>query len=89
MVKKEYITVPELAEILGISRIAAYKKVKNGQIPAEKIGRNYAISKSDIARSLTGRMTGKNKKQIDTAVKKTMQEYGQVLKWLGKESRAT
>jgi excisionase family DNA binding protein len=85
MVKKEYITIPQLAKMLGISRIAAYKKVKTGQIPAEKIGRNYVISKSDIARSLTGKMTGKSKKRIDSAVKKTVQEYGQALKWLGKE----
>ncbi len=85
MVKKEYITVPQLAKLLGISRIAAYKKVKSGQIPAEKIGRNYAISKSDVARSLTGKMTGKSKKQIDSAVRKTVREYGKALKWLGKE----
>jgi excisionase family DNA binding protein len=85
MVKKKYITIPELAKLLGISRIAVYKKVKNGQIPAEKIGRNYVISKSDIARSLTGKMTGKSKKQIDSAVRKTVREYGDVLKWLGKE----
>jgi len=85
MDKNKYITVPELAKLLGISRIAAYKKVKSGQIPAEKIGRNYVISKNDIARSLTGKMTGKGKKRIDSAVKKTVREYGQVLKWLGKE----
>jgi len=89
MDKNKYITVPELAKLLGISRIAVYKKVKSGQIPAKKIGRNYAISKNDIARSLTGKMTSKSKNRIDKAVKKTVREYGDVLKWLGKESRAS
>ena len=85
MVKKKYITIPELAKLLGISRIAVYKKVRAGQIPAKKIGRNYVITKSDVARSLSGKMTSKSKKQIDSAIRKTVREYGDVLKWLGKE----
>ena len=38
---KKYLTVKELADLLGISRVAVFKKIKNGQICAEKIGRNY------------------------------------------------
>ncbi len=85
MVKKKYITVPELAKLLGISRIAVYKRVKSGQIPAEKIGRNYLISDRYITRNLTGKMTSESKKQIDAAVKKTVREYGVTLKRLGRE----
>lgn len=33
---KKYLTIPEFADLLGISRIAVYKKVKAGKIPAEK-----------------------------------------------------
>lgn len=39
----KYISIPEYAQILGISRIAVYQRVKKGIIPAKKIGRNYAI----------------------------------------------
>lgn len=41
--RKSHISIPELAQQLGISRIAVYQKVKSGQIRAEKIGRNYVI----------------------------------------------
>jgi excisionase family DNA binding protein len=39
-----YISIPQLAKRLGISRIAVYKKVKKGIIPAVKIGRNFVVS---------------------------------------------
>lgn len=85
MVKKKYITIPQLAKLLGLSRVEVYRKVKKGQIPATKIGRVYAISDRDIASILGKKMTAKEKKRVDAAVKKTVQEYGEVLKWLGAE----
>ena len=83
--QNEYITIPELAKILGISRIAVFKKVKSGEIKALRIGRNYAISRKNLE-SLLGRTLGEaSKKEIDKAVKKTVSEYGRTLKLLGKE----
>jgi excisionase family DNA binding protein len=43
MKRKKYFSIPELAKILGISRIAVYKRVKKGDIEAIRIGRNYAV----------------------------------------------
>lgn len=43
MKKKEFYSIPELAKLIGISRIAVFKKVKKGQIKASKIGKNYVI----------------------------------------------
>lgn len=85
MVIRNYITIPELAKLLGISRIAVYKKVKKGQIKAQKIGRNYVISDPDVQKVLKRKMGGKEKVRIDAAIKRTVLEYGQVLKWLSKE----
>jgi excisionase family DNA binding protein len=48
LIPKDYISIPALAKILGVSRIAVYKKVKKGQIKGVKIGRNYVVSKIDI-----------------------------------------
>ena len=48
MKNKEYLTIKELADLLGITRIAVYKKVKKGQIKAVRIGRNFAIPKKYI-----------------------------------------
>lgn len=85
MSKKEYISIPELAKILGISRIAVYKKVKNGQIKAEKIGRNYAIPQKYLMALLGKELKKEDKQKIDLAINKTIEEYGEVLKLLGRE----
>ena len=85
MSKKEYITIPELAKLLGVSRIAIYNRVKKGQIPAEKAGRTYII-KDRTVRDILGReLTTKRKKRIDASVHRTVKEYGKVLTLLGKE----
>jgi excisionase family DNA binding protein len=85
MVKQKYITIPELAKLLGVSRIAIYKRVKKGQIPATKIGRTYVITDQTIADILGKEVTGRGRKRIDAAVHKTVREYGEVLKQLAKE----
>jgi len=82
---KKYLTIPQLAKLLGISRIAVYKKVKKGQIAATKVGRTYVISDRDIKYILGHKVSAKEKKQIDNAVSRTVREYGEVLKQLGKE----
>lgn len=84
MKEKEYITIPQLAKILGLSRIAVYKKVKKGEIKAIRIGRNFAISKKYIAGIEGKTLRDKEKKEIDKAVRKTVKEYGEVLELLGK-----
>lgn len=85
MKKSGYVSIPELARILGLSRIAVYKRVKKGQIKAVKIGRTFAIPQQHIAAILGKTLAQEDKKEIDGAVKKTIKEYGQVLKLLGSE----
>jgi excisionase family DNA binding protein len=85
MSDKRYVTIPELARLLGVSRIAIYNRVKKGQIPATKIGRTYVITDQTIAYILGKEVTRSGKSRIDAAVRKTVQEYGEVLKQLGKE----
>ena len=51
MDSKEFYTSAELAEILGISRVAVFKRIKNGSIKAQKIGRNFVIYKKDVGES--------------------------------------
>jgi len=82
---KKYLTIPELAGLLGISRIAVYKKVKAGLIPAEKIGRNYVISDKTANRIFGKELTKSKKKQIDLAVKAIVGQYGELLRKLGRE----
>lgn len=82
---KTYYTVKELADLLGISRIAVFNKIKKGQIKGEKIGRNFIIQKDDVKDFLAIELTEKVKKQIDDGVTEVIKQYGEVLKRLGKE----
>lgn len=87
--KAIYVSVAELAKMLGVSRIAVFKKIKKGQIPAEKIGRSYAISMEDVNEIISGHnsavLTEDKKQEIKKAVEKVVKEYGETLKLLGKE----
>jgi excisionase family DNA binding protein len=81
----EYITVIELAKLLKISRQAIFYKIKKGQIEAEKIGKIYVIPRKSLKGILYSDMTDKLKNEIELAVKKVIEEYGETLKMLGKE----
>jgi len=48
---REYFSIPEAAAMLGISRIAVFKKVKKGQLAALRFGRNWAVPASAIKTS--------------------------------------
>ncbi len=87
--QKKYFSIPELAEILGISRTAVFNKVKKGQIPADRVGRSYAISSDYVTDMLNGieakELSILKKKEIEKMVKKIVEEYGETLKLLGRE----
>jgi len=84
MEQKLYSTA-EIAELLGISRIAVFKKIKSGEIKAKKVGRNFVIESKDMPEVLGQAMGKKTKQLIEQSVKKTVKEYGRALQLLGKE----
>lgn len=53
----EIFSIPEAAAILGVSRIAVFKRVKNGSIPAFRVGRSWAIARTDLP-GTSGRPAG-------------------------------
>ncbi len=48
-IQGEYYSVMEAAELLGVSRVAIFKQIKNGKIPAQRIGRHYVIERSVLS----------------------------------------
>jgi len=82
---KKFFTTNEVAFLLGISRQAVFKKIKVGKIKAQKIGRSFLIDKKDLPDILGEVLTEDKKREIEKAVKKTINEYGETLKLLGKE----
>lgn len=80
---RQFITIPQLAALMGYSRIAVYKQVKKGHIRAMRVGRIHLISKNEVER-LLGTHVGKDRiAAIDKAVDRTIKEYGEVLRLLG------
>ena len=82
---KEYLTITELAEILGISRVAVFKKIKKGDVKAQRIGNMYIIPSSYVAEVFGKTLSSRRKKAIEEAVYKAVQDYGEVLVRLGSE----
>lgn len=83
----DFLSTPQLAKLLGISRVAVYQKIKAGQIPAIKVGRNFVIAKTELG-SLGGEsLTAKEDQVIRQAVKKTMADYGETLRLLAAYDR--
>ncbi|OHA07272.1 MAG: hypothetical protein A2934_03200 [Candidatus Sungbacteria bacterium RIFCSPLOWO2_01_FULL_47_10] len=82
---KDFFSTSEVAKLLGISRIAVFKKIKSGAIKARRIGRNFAVDKKDLPEVLGSVLREDKKQEIEKSVKKTVKEYGETLKLLGKE----
>jgi len=83
--QKAYFSTKELAEILGISTVAVFKKIQRGQIKAQKLGRNYIIPRESLKGIIYDDLTERLKKEIKQGVTKAVREYGETLKLLGKE----
>jgi len=85
MVNENFFSTAEVAKILGISRIAVFKKIQKGHIPAQKVGRSYVIPGSYIQGSANESVTDAERKSIEKGVKRVVREYGETLRLLGKE----
>jgi len=81
----QYLSIPEVASILGMSRISIYKKVKSGDIKSIKIGREYGIPRFYLSNISGNTITSARKKKINRAVDRTIKEYGELLRRLGNE----
>lgn len=81
----KFLSTIQAAELLGISRIAVFQKIKSGEIRATKVGRNYVINQDDLGDIFRKGISPNRKKIIDKAIKKTVSEYGEALKKLKDE----
>ncbi|NCN94709.1 helix-turn-helix domain-containing protein [Candidatus Wolfebacteria bacterium] len=82
---KKFLSTTEVALFLGISRQAVFKKIKAGEIKARKIGRNFVIDRKDLSEIVGKVLNQKQKLEIQESVDKTVREYGETLKLLGRE----
>lgn len=57
-----FISTAELAKRLGVSRIAVFKMIKKGKVPAERIGRSFAVAAKDVPAIIRARREGKRER---------------------------
>ena len=81
--KKEAYSVTEVAKLMGISRTHVLRKIESGEIAATKVGNTYIINKGDLP-GIYRHITDKDKKEVETAVNRTLSEYEEVIRKLGK-----
>lgn len=66
---KKYLSTTELADLLKVSRIAVFKKIRTGKIKAFKIGRNYVIPIEEFMSAVGTFVSPEKKSEIDGKVK--------------------
>ena len=59
-----------------------FKKIKSGQIKATKVGKNYVVDREDLGGIFKKGISKTRKKEIKDAIKKTIKDYGEVLRML-------
>jgi excisionase family DNA binding protein len=51
------LTVNEVADLLRVSRMTVYRLIKDGQMKAIRVGRNYRLREDDVDEYLSKRYT--------------------------------
>jgi hypothetical protein len=46
--EKDFYTISDLSKLLGISKVAVFKRVKRGSIKGQKMGRDFIIFQKDL-----------------------------------------
>lgn len=82
MKQENFVSTTEAAEITGLDRVQIFRLIKSGQLPAVRIGRNYIIRKKDLG-VFTDEVTSKDKKVIESSVRRVFSDYGDVIRELG------
>ena len=80
----KYLTIPQLAEILGLSRQRVHQLVRDGKIPAEKVGNTYIIIEQEILDILNKDITDNDKAFNRKIIEKATEQYKETFKRLAK-----
>ena len=63
---EKYFSTAEVAAMLGMSRIAVFKKIKAGKLKAMRVGRGFVISKTDFLELHRVKIAKERKKESST-----------------------
>lgn len=82
---KKYYSTTEVAHILRISRVSVFNRIRNGNLKAEKVGRNYIVSHEALLEALGKSLGREREKGIEQAIDRAIRDYGKAFKMLGRE----
>jgi excisionase family DNA binding protein len=84
---KLFFTTAEVASLLKVSRVTIFQKIKSGSLEAKKFGRNYLIPREEIEQLVVnkGKLTENEKKEIKESIDRSIKEYGEAIRMLGRE----
>jgi excisionase family DNA binding protein len=82
--KKLWLGVKEVSELLGVSRMTVIRKIKKGEIDAERVGNTYMIHRHKLP-GIFREASPVERKKVQGAVERVIREYQDVLKRLGRE----
>jgi excisionase family DNA binding protein len=85
MKTQRLLSTSQAAHLLGVSRIAVFKQIKQGKIRAARVGRKYVIRAEDLPVVTGTALTDREKHRMDAAVDRAVREYGETLRLLGQE----
>lgn len=52
-----FVTVSEVAQLMRVSKMTVYRLIKQGDLPAFRVGRAYRMREEDVRRYLDSRYT--------------------------------
>ena len=52
-----FVTVSEVAQLMRVSKMTVYRLIKQGDLPAFRVGRGYRMREEDVHRYLDARYT--------------------------------
>lgn len=58
--EKNFMTLEDVAELLGVNYQLIYRLVRSGELPAIRLGRVYRVTQSDLDTYLTAQKTGRS-----------------------------
>lgn len=68
MKRENYYTTQELAKLLGITRVAVFKKIKSGEIKTVSAGRNYLIPKDSLPKEIKKLIAREQKEAVEEII---------------------
>lgn len=81
---KKFLTVSDVSKKIGLSRMQVIRKIRSGEIHAERVGRSYIIPEEGLP-GIYRKISQVERDHVTEAVRRVLKEYGDVIRRLGRE----